>query len=107
MSNIVAQLDLLAILPNGDQRSVRVWVGAPGQEPTGEWSCPAGLPGLYEDLDAMRGEDALQAICLALGLVARLLRDHVAAGGRLRYPRGDEFPLEAYFSWLGAPAPAS
>jgi hypothetical protein len=107
MSSIVAQLTLLATLPSGERCPVRVWVGTPVQEPTGEWSCPAGLDGLHDDLCAMRGEDAFQAICLALGLSAALLRGHVAAGGQLRYPGGGDFPLEAYFGWLGSPAPAS
>jgi hypothetical protein len=107
MSRIVAQLDLLATLPSGERRPVRVWVGTPVREPTGEWSCPAGLEGLHDDLAAMRGGDALQAICLALGLGAMILRGHVAAGGRLHYPGGEEFPLEAYFGWLGSPDPGS
>jgi hypothetical protein len=106
MSNIVAQLDLLATLPSGERHSVRVWVGTPVHEPTGEWSCPAGLEGLYDELGAMRGEDAFQANRLAFGLLATLLREHVAKGGRLEYPGGEDFPLEAYFGWLGSPAPA-
>jgi hypothetical protein len=106
MSNIVAQLHLLATLPSGGRRPVRLWVGSPGQEPTGDWSCPAGLDGLHDDLAAMRGEDAVQAISLALGLIATLLREHVAAGGRLQYPGGEDFPLEAYFGWPGS-SPAS
>lgn len=101
------QLDLLATRPGGEWRPVRVRVGTPVPEPDGGWSCPAGVDGLHDHLVAMRGEDALQALCLALGLCATLLRAHVAAGGRLRYPGGEEFPLEAYFGWLGSPAPAS
>jgi hypothetical protein len=107
MTMIVAELDLLATTPDGEQRPVRAWVGTPVQAPTGEWSCPAGLDGLYDGIAAMRGEDALQAICLAFGLCAALLRDHVTAGGRLQYPGGEEFPLEAYFGWLGSPNLAS
>jgi hypothetical protein len=106
MSKLVAELDLLATLPNGERRPLWVWVGTPEQEPTGEWSCSAGIEGLSADL-GVRGEDAYQAICLALGLSAALLRDHIATGGRLQYAGGDTFPLEAYFGWLGSPAPAS
>ena len=102
---MIAQLDLVATMPDGEHRPVLVWVGVPNHESTGEWSCPAGLDGLHDDLLAMHGEDALQAICLALGLCASLLRDHVASGGRLHYPGGEEFPLEAYFGWLGSPTP--
>jgi hypothetical protein len=105
MSDTVADLELLASLPEGASRPVHVWVGRPVLESTGEWSCAAGLDGLYDDLLAMRGEDALQAVCLALGLCSTLLREHVAAGGRLQYPGGEEFPLDAYFGWLAPPAP--
>lgn len=107
MNRPIAELDLLAVLPDGDARPLRLWVGAPRQEPTGEWSCPAGLDGLHDDLGAMRGEDALQALCLALGLCAALLRDHLDKGGRLRDMDGDDFPLEAYFGWLGSFDPAA
>ncbi len=102
MTSTVAQLDLVATLPGGDRRAVRVRIGVPVHEPTGEWSCAAGLDGLHEELSDMRGEDALQAICLALGFCASLLRSHVAAGGRLHYPGGEEFPLEAYFGSFGS-----
>jgi hypothetical protein len=105
MNNIVAQLEVHATAPSGERRPVRVWVGTPVQESTGEWRCPAGLEGLYDDLGVMRGEDALQAVCLEIGLCATLLREHVAAGGRLQYPGGEEFPVEAYFGWLGSPTP--
>lgn len=106
MNNIVARLELLATLPSGERRPVRIWVGTPVQESTGEWRCPAGLEGFVDDLCAMRGEDALQAICLA-GLAVTLLPGHIEAGGRLQYPGGEQFPLEAYFGWLGSPSPAS
>jgi hypothetical protein len=107
MSDVIARLDIVATLPGGEPRPVHVWVGTPGQGPTGEWSCPAGLDGLHDELGAMRGEDALHALCMAFSLLATLLRDHVAKGGRLQLPGGEEFPLEAYFGWLGVPPPAS
>lgn len=106
MTGILAEVELVATLPGGEPRPLRVWLGAPAQVPSGEWCCPAGLDGLYDNLQAMRGEDALQAICLALGLCASLLRGHLADGGRLQYPTGDDFPLEAYFGWQEPPAPA-
>jgi hypothetical protein len=102
---MIGQVELVGTMPDGEQRPVRMWLGAPQREPTGEWSCPAGLEGLYDDLLAMRGEDALQAICLALGLCASLLRGHLESGGQLHFPGGGEFPLEAYFGWLGLPSP--
>jgi hypothetical protein len=104
---MVAQLPIRATLAGGEQRLITVWIGTPTQEPTGEWCCPAGLDGLHDGLGAMHGDDALQSLCLAMGLVAALLRDHVAAGGQLHYVGGEEFPLEAYFGWVAVPGPAS
>jgi len=97
MKDAVARVDLVATLPGGERRPVSAWIGAPAREPTGEWSCPAGLDGLHDDLAPMRGEDSFQAICLALRLCATLLRAHLEEGGRLEDPGGGEFPLEAYF----------
>ena len=69
--------------------------------------CAIDLNGLHDALAPMHGEDSIQALCLALGLGAALLRDFVAHGGRLidashnsPQPEAD-WPLEAYFGWLG------
>lgn len=104
---MIAQVELVATMPDGARRPVRVWIDAPKREAAEEWSCEAGLDGLHDELIAMHGGDSLQAICLALGLCATLLRDHVAAGGQLHFPGGDDVPLDAYFGWLGAFSPPS
>jgi hypothetical protein len=105
----IAGLDLLAVAPDGGRRPVALRVGAPERGAGGAWRCALRLDGLHAGLPAMEGDDAVQALCLALGLAAALLRDFVGAGGRLLDAGGrDEWPLEAYFGWLGAPqAPAA
>lgn len=102
MDHAIAHLELVATWPTGERRPIRFHVDRPVHESPGEWSCVAQLTGLCGELLPMRGEDALQALCLALGLCAFLLRSHVASGGGLQYSSGEEFPLEAYFGWLGA-----
>ena len=111
----IASLDLLALHANGARTPVTFRIGPPEQVPGGGWQCPVRLDGLHDGLIAMHGEDSMQALCLSLGLAAALLRNFVARGGRLldvgeSDDREDEvdWPLEAYFGWLGDPrAPAA
>lgn len=105
-----ASLDLVAVHPDGTRIPVAFRVGTPERAPTGEWRCAVRLDGLYDGLAPAHGEDGVQALCLALGLAARLLRAFVARGGRLVHSTDiaesdagsdEEWPLEAYFGWLG------
>ena len=100
----IARVDLVAVSSTGERTPFVCGIGLPGRKPTGEWSCAVTLDGLYEDLHAAHGEDALQALCLALGLAASLLRSFTASGGMIQHRDGEEFPLEAYFGWFGSPA---
>lgn len=106
----IASLDLVAVHRDGIRVPVSLRVGAPARVSPGEWSCAIRLDGLHDGLTTMRGEDSVQALCLALGLAATLLRDFVGRGGRLVYAQANEdggpesdWPLESYFGWLGMP----
>jgi hypothetical protein len=114
----IATLDLLAVHADGTRTPVALRIGAPEQVAAGEWRCAIRLDGLHDHLRPMHGADSVQALCLALRLAATLLRDFVARGGRLqdRAASADtdagadaaDWPLEAYFGWLGpARAPAT
>lgn len=106
MEHWIASLDLIAV--RGSSRSpLLLRVAAPVAHPDGHWTCRVDLAGLHDALAPAAGEDALQALCLSLGLAAILLRDFQSNGGRLEYPTGEEFPLEAYFSTFGTSATAS
>ncbi len=62
------------------------------------------LAGLHERLPDIVGEDSLQALCLAIALVGKLLAAFVNCGGQLRSSgddAGDRFPLDAYFGTSG------
>jgi len=98
----IAELELVAVRETGERTPFTLTIAAPAREATGEWSCALSLEGLHDGLAAMRGEDALQALCLALGLGASLLRGFVSDGGLIEYAAGDAFPLEAYFGWSGS-----
>ncbi|HEX2724889.1 MAG TPA: hypothetical protein VHN20_03605 [Beijerinckiaceae bacterium] len=106
----IAALDLVAVHPGGVRVPVSLRVGAPKRVSRGEWSCAVRLDGLHDGLTTTRGEDSVQALCLALGLAATLLRDFVSRGGRLVHAEATEdggsesdWPLEAYFRGLAMP----
>jgi hypothetical protein len=80
-------------------RAVRVEIGRPFEADDGEWACTAAVHGLAPELAAMRGEDGLQALLLAVNLVRNVFEDARVSGGRLMYPgTSQEVPLDAYFS---------
>lgn len=104
----VASIDLVAIDQNGKRASVAFRVGAPEKVSSSEWQCYVSLDGLHDGLAFVHGGDSMQALSLALGLAANLLRQFVAGGGRLTYAEPDstsadkvEWPIESYFGWLG------
>jgi hypothetical protein len=110
----IASLDLLAVHSDGTRTPVALRAGAPEQLSADEWRCAVRLDGLHDHLLPMHGSDSLQALCLALRLAATLLRDFVAGGGRLLDDEDSadtdeaDWPLDAYFGWLGAArAPAT
>lgn len=97
MDETVARLRLLAVLRDGRERTVEVLVGKP--RPGDRcWVCPVSLPGIHEPVRNICGEDSLQALTLALYLVAVELWIVIESGGQLLHPEDREpFPLEAYF----------
>ena len=107
----IASVSLIAVTPDGRQLPLQVEIDSPVRAPQGEWSCRVSLTGLERPLPPACGEDALQALCLGLALVAERLRAHQRGGGRLLFGEhgaagtassGEEWPLEAYFGWLGS-----
>jgi hypothetical protein len=105
----IATLELIALHTDGQRVPFALRLNAPEEAFTGEWQCVLRLDGLFDDLAPVSGDDSVQALCLALLLAAQLLRRFVASGGRLLDPLGGEdWPLEAYFGWLGSSsAPAA
>ena len=109
----VASIDLIAVDNAGKKIPIEFRLEAPERVSSDEWRCKVSLDGLHNGLGFVHGSDSLQALSLALGLAANLLRDFVASGGRLTYAEqgseaGDEseWPLESYFGWLGKSARA-
>jgi hypothetical protein len=96
--DVIARTRFEYIVPGRPAQEIQIEIHRPHQAATGEWACQAAIRGLHPDLASMRGEDAFQALTLAVDLVRRLLEDAVARGASLRYPgTADDVPLNAYF----------
>ncbi|KOU33972.1 DUF6968 family protein [Streptomyces sp. WM6378] len=66
----------------GIQQQVTVHIGAPRQDPGGDWYCPCqilGRPQTPETVTSMWGVDSLQALILALSRIRGELGDGRAA----------------------------
>ena len=97
-TDVIVRTRFEYVVPGQPAQDIHIEIYRPYQAATGVWACPADIRGLYPELAAMRGEDAFQALTLALDLVRRLLEDAVSQGATLRYPgTSDNVPLEAYF----------
>ena len=91
-----AKISIDATSPIEGPFTIDLEIGTPYRCDTGEWACRLSLDGLYYGLPDIRGEDSLQALCLAVSTALTLLRDFRRDGGTLQID-GDEFPLEAYW----------
>ena len=82
MSNVIEQ-NFNARTPKGDKTGIGVVIGTPYLGADGIWACPVPTPGLDGEYPDIRGDDALQALCLALSLVRQRLTHFLENGGRL------------------------
>src|SRR4026207_343556 len=110
MNNVVAQAELDVVWPNGRRVPVVVAIGQPYRdEGLLAWRCPVSLEGLSSKLPDVTGEDALQALLLALQLAHNELAGAEAGGaGSLNHGRPDDrsevFELSHYFrNWPVSP----
>ena len=102
MADIVASTILDCVNSLGERNRVVVEIGLPYQAATGEWACPVAIRGLYDRLPDVRGEDSLQALCLAASLIRMLLSGFIEDGGKIFYGDSDsEYDLNSTFSQVG------
>lgn len=93
----LARTRLTFVSPGGTALRGAVVIAAPTRVRDGGWECRVALEGLTGNLVPIMGEDALQALSLALTFVGRELRQFIAAGGTLQDAEGAPWPLAAYF----------
>jgi hypothetical protein len=75
---------------------VVVRVSTPRRTRTGEWLCIAEATGITKKTK-VHGEDALQALCIALDFLGREIYQARREGLRLVFDTGESVPLQAYF----------
>jgi hypothetical protein len=97
-TDVIARARFEYVVPGRPARDIQIVISRPYQTTSGEWACPAAIQGLHPELATMHGEDAFQALALALHLVRQLLEAAISQGASFRYPgSSDDVPLEAYF----------
>ena len=99
----VASSELLWLKTDGSEVVVTARVGIPYQTDENEHRCAVeivGFDGRYSD---MAGASSLQALSLAIGLLATRLEDLLKEGGRLVYPddRSIDWDSESLKSLFG------
>lgn len=103
--------DVICVKPDGSEHLVRLRVGCPYQTASGQWACPVDTGGLYNHLPDIVGVDSLQALCLALSLIRKLLEHFLDAGGTIldtdNRSKCDMSGLAATFGGIGAPGEKS
>jgi hypothetical protein len=105
MPDRLAELTVSFVHPDGRRVPGRIWIGQPSQLDEVEAQCPVRLDGLHEKLVPVAGNDTLQAMLLAVRLLASLLGDFQERGGRvLTRDTGEPLDLESYFGALLRPA---
>jgi hypothetical protein len=92
----IAQVPFTGMRKNGTHRNVHVRVGSPRRSGRTAWACPVEVSGVLRRR-LVHGEDALQALCLALDFVGNTLYVQQRRGLRLTFPTGQSVPLFAYF----------
>jgi hypothetical protein len=87
---------------NKKQTPVTVRVGKPYRTSAKGWACPVAMQGLLKSMADVEGQDALQALCLALSVVRQVLEHFVNDGGRVLLPGGGmNVPLASTFGAVG------
>lgn len=101
MADMIADLNVLFLHPDGRCVAGCIWVGQPRKVDELEARCPVGLDGLHENLAEVAGNDTLQAMLLGVRLLANLLGEFQQRGGRVLDPQTDEpIDLEPYLGTL-------
>lgn len=99
MTELIAFCECQVTNPSGEKTRIKIGVGSPSQEKTGEYGCEVTLP---DDSKSRRifGEDSLQAILLALNLLEQRIDDLVSKNWKFDYEDDGEtgtIPFDAYF----------
>jgi len=100
----IATLQMIQMDSGGERKPVRVEIGKPHYDKRGSWACPVLITNIDDKVREIHGEDSMQALCLGVQFVHRMLLSVRERGHRLLEPGQDvqnaeevDFPLNAYF----------
>ena len=98
MATTIIALKLIGIAEDGTESSIEIKIDAPMQNSSSEWSCCIVLNGMHCPIKSrVSGNDAFQALCLAVDFIRFMLDDFLQKGGKLlEADTREEWPLEAY-----------
>jgi hypothetical protein len=99
MNSVIAEMKCFGHAPGEERIQISIKIGMPyrwGENPE-VWACPVAIEPLYHRLPDVRGEDSLQALCLAIRLAETLVAGFHRDGAALTNEDGSEFTFEAYF----------
>jgi hypothetical protein len=103
-SEITVRAAIDCLEPTGERLTLYVEIGKPYKTSDGPWACPVRIRGMYDNLVDIRGQDSLQAFCLAASLVRSLLTGVIENGGQLLHPSSnDPYELDPIFGSVGKP----
>lgn len=93
---------------NGQKRRVRARVGKPYRESARGWACPVEIRGLERRYPDMRGDDSLQALCLATSLLRARFEAFIEDGGRiLDVDDSSEWSVDEVMATFGSKRPST
>lgn len=82
MGTVIAERKLVCIEPSGARTPFTLRLGAPYENPEGDWACPVSLDGLEPRLTDIHGADSFQSLMLARRLALQLLTARANEGAR-------------------------
>ncbi|HUT25308.1 MAG TPA: hypothetical protein VM492_13270 [Sumerlaeia bacterium] len=90
MNDPIASTELVAILPSGEKKRIRIEIGTPCARDAGDAACSVAMAGLYDNLHDAIGVDTFQALALAVSFVRQTLRGLTNKGWRITLPDDDD-----------------
>ena len=95
--DIIAKLELFAVIEGGERREISAAIGSPYETLGGFWRTPVRLKGLGNPTPEIYGEDSLQSLHFALEMIRDEYLKLARQVGKLVDADGREFPIEKYF----------
>lgn len=99
MQPVIAEKRLVYRRSDDEMLDVRLYLRAPYDLRDSSWGCYCHIEGLLDQEQRICGDDALQALCLAIRFLEIHLHDVVARGGQFYFPDdlSEAIPVELCF----------